>query len=192
MLSAQIQHVLKSKLESYEGRVPHMYKDTKGFVTIGIGHLITSAQAAERLPLRKLNGSVATATEKRSEYEAIKALPNGNNVASYFRQHATLVLSNAEIDRLIYLHIFNFHQELKRLFPEFDSFPEDAKLGLFDMIFNLGMTKLRSIFINFYTAVQDQDWEKAAAESYRRDVNQSRNNYVRELFLKAAEVEIES
>lgn len=186
-LTNNIKKKLKDRLEIYEGRVNYMYQDSKGFVTIGIGHLISSAHNAEALPLRKHNGSVASSNEKRAEYEKIKSLPHGNRQATYYRQYTSLILSDSEIDRLVTLHIGTFHRELRRLFDDFDTYPEEVQLGLFDMIFNLGMTKLRNIFRNFTSTVIDQDWRAAAEESYRRDVNKERNDYVKNLFIKAAE-----
>lgn len=188
MLSNDIKRTLKTELERLEGRVPHMYQCTAGHVTIGIGHLIIDATSAERLDLRKQNGSAASTTEKRTEYETIRALPrNGNNAASYYSRHTTLTMPHPEIERLRDLHIFNFHRELKILFPEFDSFPNEVKLALFDMIFNLGMTRFRRArWPKLHEAIQNRNWEEAATESYRPRISIERNVYVRDLFLKAA------
>ena len=32
----------------YEGNVPHMYLDTKGYVTVGVGHLLNDVEAAKK------------------------------------------------------------------------------------------------------------------------------------------------
>src|SRR5688500_19103568 len=34
----------------WEGRTRHMYRDTRGHVTVGIGNMLPSAEAAARLP----------------------------------------------------------------------------------------------------------------------------------------------
>ena len=41
-------------------------------------------------------------------------------------------------------------------------FPADVKLALFDMIFNLGMTKLRNGFPKFNKSVKAKDWVNAS------------------------------
>ena len=41
---------LKKKLFQYEGKIPHMYLDTKGYVTVGIGHLLKDVAAAQKVP----------------------------------------------------------------------------------------------------------------------------------------------
>lgn len=35
MLTAMEKQILRKNLEKYEGRIEHMYKDTKGFITVG-------------------------------------------------------------------------------------------------------------------------------------------------------------
>jgi GH24 family phage-related lysozyme (muramidase) len=47
----QLKTILRAKLEKYEGRVNHMYLDTMGHVTIGVGHLLDNATKAESIGL---------------------------------------------------------------------------------------------------------------------------------------------
>lgn len=49
MLTAMEKQILRKNLEKYEGRIEHMYKDTKGFITVGVGHLIKNLTAAQAL-----------------------------------------------------------------------------------------------------------------------------------------------
>ncbi|OZS41614.1 hypothetical protein ASV53_22815, partial [Photobacterium sanguinicancri] len=37
MVTATEKAALKAKLENYEGKVNHMYLDSKGYVTVGVG-----------------------------------------------------------------------------------------------------------------------------------------------------------
>jgi GH24 family phage-related lysozyme (muramidase) len=68
----------------------------------------------------------------------------------------------------------------------FDDFPDEVQKALFDMIFNLGQTKLHSTFTKFNDAVKKEKWDDAAKQSNRPDVNAARNKYVKDLF-KAAQ-----
>jgi GH24 family phage-related lysozyme (muramidase) len=40
---------LKKKIELYEGNIDHMYLDSNGFVTVGVGHMIPNAGHAAGL-----------------------------------------------------------------------------------------------------------------------------------------------
>lgn len=55
------------------------------------------------------------------------------------------------------------------------------------MIFNLGATKLKNSYLAFNRSIAKGDWEKAASECFRKGIQLSRNNYVKDLFTKAAE-----
>lgn len=55
------------------------------------------------------------------------------------------------------------------------------------MIFNLGMTNLKTQWPTMNAAVKSKDWKKAAANSNRKPpISMARNKYVKELFEKAA------
>ena len=55
------------------------------------------------------------------------------------------------------------------------------------MIYNLGPGGLRREFPLMRQAIQDGDWEEAARQSHRGDIGEPRNDYVRDLFMEAAE-----
>lgn len=64
-----------------------------------------------------------------------------------------------------------------------------ARLALFDLIFNLGASRLRGQYPTMNGAIADLDWEKAAVESNRKPpISPVRNAYVRQLFQQAASV----
>jgi len=47
-VSGILRATLKRNLEKYEDRIPHMYKDTTGNITAGVGHLIKDIEAAKK------------------------------------------------------------------------------------------------------------------------------------------------
>ncbi len=50
-----------------------------------------------------------------------------------------------------------------KLYPDFDQLPEDAKLIIANMMFNLGYPRL-SKFVGMKSGVDNRDWNKAADE----------------------------
>lgn len=141
--------------------------------------------------LRK-TGAPATEEQRKAEFEAVSKETKGK-VAGWYKSKTTLFMKPADIDALTKEHIESFEKELKNLYsvaayaPGFEKFPQEVRLALFDMIFNLGATKLESSYLAFNRAIAKGDWEKAASECFRKGIQLSRNNYVKDLFTKAAE-----
>ena len=188
MATPQEKKVLRQKLEQYEGKIDHMYLDTKGYVTVGIGHLLKDVAAAQTLNfVHQTGGKKATKDEIKTDFETVKKQAKGL-FASLYKKHTKLKLSTIDIDKLTDKHIDSFEAELKRIYgtAAFTAFPSDVKLALFDMIFNLGMTKLRTGFPTFNKHIKAKDWAAAAKESKRQDISAARNKYVEDLLNKAA------
>ena len=186
---------LRKKLYQYEGKFNHFYLDTKGNVTIGVGHLVPKRNAVSALILYKTKNNksaqVATLQEKQTEYDNIVKLPWGQRYgASSFKSYTTLVMKEHDINLLLDKHIGSFYKELVRIYSKtagyadnFDSLHKDLKLALFDMILNLGASRLVNIFPKFNAALKAGDWKTAATESNRPDVSLNRNQYVKHLLL---------
>ncbi len=177
MLTEIEKMTLRKKLVRYEGNVPHMYLDTVGHVTIGVGHLVRKPEDVLKLNLvvagGERAGAIATKEQLTADYENVK-------------KHTQLIMKTVEVNRLTNKHIKRFYSELKRLFPEFDDYPTEARLALLDMIFNLGMTALKRDWPKLNKAVKSKNWTEAAAQSNRPQVGDPRNSYVRGLFEAAA------
>jgi GH24 family phage-related lysozyme (muramidase) len=184
---------LKKKIELYEGHVEHMYLDSNGFVTVGVGHMIPNAAHAAQLSFHVTKTGVpATEQQKKAEYEAVLKETKGK-LASFYKNKATLFMKPADIDVLTKEHIESFERELKNLYgaaaypPGFEKFPDEVRLALFDMIFNLGATKLKNSYLSFNRSIAKNDWQTAGSESFRKGIQLARNNYVKDLFQKAAD-----
>jgi len=130
-------------------------------------------------------GAIATNEQLTADYENVKKQPLGQR-ANKYKKHTRLIMKEVEIKRLTNKHIKKFYNELKRLFPDFDGYPTEARLALLDMIFNLGMTALKRDWPKLNKAVKSKDWTEAATQSNRPQVGDLRNSYVRELFGAAA------
>lgn len=186
MLSAVEKQTIRKKLEEYEGLVEHIYRDSKGFATVGVGHMMPNIQAAQQLPFYTQQGSKATAAEIKVDYDAVMKQPS-NRLANYYKRFTKLKMRRLDIDQLTNKHIDAFHKELKIIYLDFDKFPSEAKLALFDIIFNVGMTNLKNKWPTMNAAIKAKDWSKAATNSNRQPpVSAARNKYVKDLFIKAA------
>lgn len=184
-ISGSLKVTLKSQIERYEGRVPHMYLDTKGFVTVGVGHLLKDAAAAKQIAfIVRETGQPASAKQIEEEFNKFKALVSDKNkIAKAYKRHSELIITDSLMDKQVEQHIMNFEKELKRLYgeSEFQTYPDNVKLALFDMIFNLGMTTLKNSFPNFNKHIKARNFKQAALESKRKDVSNERNAYVKRL-----------
>ena len=191
-LKQTVKQEVITKLEEYEGRYDHLYIDTKGKVTVGVGHLVASEINIAFVTMHKLVNNLpsglATLEEKKAEYRTISKQKK-NYRAAWYKQYTTLVMSDVDINSQRDKHVDSFYAELTSIYKktngypdDFDNFPEKIQIALFDMIFNLGKTKLKNTFPTLNTAIKTSNWGKAALESNRPDVNASRNNYVRDLF----------
>jgi len=136
MLSELELKIFRNKLGEYESAIPHMYLDSKGQVTVGVGHLIVDVQCAQKLSFITQKGINATAEEIQADYEAVKMQP-GNRPASYYKQFTSLQLSMREIDKLTNKHVDTFYKEIKQVYAGFDTFPSEAKLALLDLIYDV-------------------------------------------------------
>ncbi len=188
MLTGTEKSILRTKLEKYEDNIAHMYLDIDGNITIGVGHLIPSLKAAQRLNLVVLKtGARATRAQIKTDYEAVQKQRQSNALASYYKKYTKLIMMVPEVNRLTNQHINKFYQELTRIYPDFDNYPTEVQLALFDMIFNLGMPNLQGEYPKLNKAVKAKNWAGAANQSHRKPpISEARNNYVKALFEAAA------
>lgn len=175
-----VESKLKKKLVLYEGKIPHMYLDSVGKVTVGVGHMLPTLSAAEKLAFVNAKGSAASKAEIKEDWDAVVAKGKGF-LASAYKHDKSLTLPASKIEAQMNEHIKSFRSELKKIFPDFASYSEDVRLALFDMIFNLGMTNLKKKFPTFVQAIKDKDWTKAAGECKRKGISGKRNAYVKGL-----------
>ena len=172
-------------LEIFEGTVPWMYLDTKGFVTVGVGELLANAAKAETLAFLDPDGEASTQGAILDEFNRVSALAPAK-VAAFYRSPTSPVLPHSAIDTLLMNHLNFFDGQLAGRFQNYAGFPDPAKLGLLDMIYNLGQVGLFQHFPHFMAAVDKQDWLGAAANCHRVGPSQARNDWTQQQFLAAA------
>ena len=165
-----------------EGCISHMYLDTVGKVTVGVGNMLPNADATIGLPfVRRDSGAAASNDEVRAEFRSV-ASKEPAKLASSYKKYTKLDLADDSIDDLLDQRIAEFESGLQKDFPLYDTYPDTAKLGLMDMAFNLGNSGLVNKFPSFTKAVREADWTVCAQECQRTGISDERNEEVRKLF----------
>ncbi|HEY2452404.1 MAG TPA: hypothetical protein VGI71_07245 [Scandinavium sp.] len=168
-----------NNLKVHEGFKNSMYKDTGGNITVGIGHLLATADMAAALPFTRTHTVSGHGTDITSEVSATKG-----DIVSAFNAYKTnsknppmnMHLSNDAVVNQCVKDVHDTIVGLKGIYSGFDGFPNSAKTALVDMGFNLGISRLTHEFPNFNSAVNKKDWNVAANESHRTGIGDSRNN----------------
>ena len=174
-----------AKLKDFEGEIKFMYLDSKGYVTIGVGILLASASAAKSAGIgfknRKTN-KTATGDEIEQDYDAVKVAPKGLKEEKY-KQYTQLDATGG-LDARLKKEIAKAKADAKSYFPDFDNLPDGAQWALVDIAFNTGGDGLKK-FVKMKTALEaamksktKEDWEAAAEESHRGDIQSSRNDAI--------------
>jgi len=174
-------------LEIFEGTVPWMYLDTRGLVTVGVGEMLANSARAQSLGFVDSSGQPATQNAILAEFNRVSALAPAK-VPGFYRTPSSPVLLHPSIDTLLMRHLTFFDGQLSARFAAYASFPDPAKLGLLDMIYNLGVTGLFHGFPHFMGCADRQDWLSASGQCHRSGPSQTRNDWTKQQFLAAAAV----
>jgi GH24 family phage-related lysozyme (muramidase) len=175
---------------AFEGRVHWMYLDSKEGVTVGVGQYIPTAQDAPLYPFRRPNAEAASKDEILAEYESVRQMAPGH-VAMAYRRSTSLLLTDDDIDQILRRTMAQCVTDLAALFPGFHDYPDQAKIALLDMCFNLGITKLRDEYPRFCAMVKDQRWVAASLECNRVGPSRQRNEWTKEQFMLASTADVE-
>jgi GH24 family phage-related lysozyme (muramidase) len=171
-------------LVRFEGNVRHMYRDTEGHVTTGVGHLLRTPADAQKLPwIDGRTGQRATPEQIDAEFDRVIGMPEGLKAGGY-REPDGLVLPKALAAALSQQRLENeFLPGLRRIFPDFDAFPREAQRALVDMVYNLGVAGLGKKFPKMIAACNSGDWATAAEQCRRSSCREDRNAWTRDQFL---------
>lgn len=175
---------LKIVLEKEEGRIPYMYQDTKGNVTVGVGYLIANESMA--LELNWIDKKTRILADKKTiseEFHLISTLPVSNSKATSYSDKTSIILSDEDIDRLRDQRIIEKQQQLRKYLP-LETYPVEAQEVLIDMGFNLGVNGLLKKFPTFIKAVKNKDWKTASEECHVKNVSEERNRLRKGKLLK--------
>jgi GH24 family phage-related lysozyme (muramidase) len=203
VLSLTLRDAIRRDLDRWEGFYAWMYLDSEGLVTIGYGSMLPNAAAAAAIPFVKNQGGAATTAEIRAAYAAVqsgavaqKAAPQRQKFgANRYKTVTDLRITQATASGLRDRHIDADYLQLQAIYQRFDTFPDNAKLALFDMIYNLGAghgktrhhraAGLRA-YAGMNAAIARGDWSTAALHCLRHGIPLERNVATAELFRSCA------
>jgi GH24 family phage-related lysozyme (muramidase) len=166
----------RKSLEEFEGYRTHMYLDSRGYVTIGVGIMFPSAGAAKSSGIKFTNretGAVATADEIEADYNAVKQ-----------KKPAKLVGDEAALKKALDARLKTAEADCKAFYKDYAKLPSSVQYALLDMAFNLGRGNLMK-YKNFKAALEKSDWKTAAKESKRNGIQASRNKAASDWILAA-------
>jgi GH24 family phage-related lysozyme (muramidase) len=178
----------RTKSPDFENNIPWMYLDTEGKVTVGAGHMLADADAAAALGFVDDNQTPASDDAKRQAWTTVHGMTAGMPADDY-QSATTIRLPQNAIDAVLLSDMEAAEGHLMNAFSGYGNFPEPAKEGLLDMMFNLGPTKFTAAnWPNFFAAVNatTPDWNKAANECHREGISENRNDVIKGLFQQAA------
>lgn len=171
---------VKSFIRNNETPMEHFYRDTKGNATIGIGAMIPNAESARKLPLYLFSDTrkplrPATEDEKVDAYNRVMQEPKGLEAYKYDPYEDTrlpnLRLQQPDMEFMLEQRLREGAKHLHGEFPDFPSYPAQARKALQDMEFQIGPTKFKEqTWKELFPAVRSRDWLRAAEQS-RRDIH---------------------
>lgn len=167
--------------------IPHLYLDTLGLVTCGVGHMVPTPGAMAGIEMVCGSGLTATQAQKEAEFAHVKGL-EASKLPAYYAQRTILRMSPAAIDALQESDVAAFDAALRGLIWGFENLPEPAREALLDMAFQLGAGGLVSKFPHLMAAVKARDWNACAENCHRAGIQEWRNTATADLFRKAISV----
>ncbi len=160
----------------FEGIVPHLYLDTRGNVTCGVGFLVANEAELVRLPW------TPNVQAARADYLNVRAAEPGKP-ASFYKPLCKARLLEMDMRRMFDLHVTAFRKQIDPAW-HLNNWPECAQVALVDMAFNLGAGGLAK-YRKLQVAIFARQWAVAAAECNRNGIGAARNVATKKLFLAA-------
>jgi len=193
MIDAEANSVL-SDLLKHEGCVGHMYQDTHGNVTVGIGELVPNFQAALSMPFVDATDGMlapvaASSSQVISDFQRVAAMPAGHPAAFYHPgpQSYLIIIPVAVCTARVLARLnAEFVPAIVALMPKFEAFPLAAKRAIVDMAWSLGPAGLAKFHV-FITDCNRGDFRGAAFESNRKGGTLDRNQWTKSMLLQAAD-----
>lgn len=170
------EHVLDTI--AWEGKVAHLYLDSRGFMTVGIGICLVTEDKprdptrALKLPFKNLEtGQPAKEEEIRAAFDKVAIMPPGLQ-SSRYETHPRLELDEQTMRQMVRDYVDGKAlPAVRRNFPEFDTFPKCVRRALLDILYNCGPAffddskpKLPAKAPKLRAAILAKKWDVAANE----------------------------
>jgi len=170
-------------VRKFEGNIPWMYLDIKGFVTAGCGTLIRALSDALKLGFLDASGQPSRPDAIAKDFLRVRNMAKGR-LAAYYKVDSSPCLSQATIDQLIGIKLDEFERGIQTLFPKLPSYPVGVQAGLLLMTYAIGVAGLQK-----YTQLRESliagNWAEAGTQSginTRNKAYAARNEYTANLF----------
>lgn len=181
--------------EELEGNIEHMYCDSLGFVTVGIGHKIESdgqlMTAGKVLPFRRYSDrDWATEAEILQEFTRVKQKGGDYKAA---RTVALLYLTGLDRSSDFELILAGMEDALVKHLPDWAGWPGEAQWAVLSMAWNLGTNFLnpnspRVYWPQLHKSLKAADFFAASGNCLINGRESARNRYNRVHFLNAQRI----
>ena len=130
----------KNELAGNEEGIPYPYRDTKGHVTWGYGHMSNKLNEFLRQPWRE-NGTnrLLTQAEKEAEYRKITQAPVGNYTASTYENITNARLLQEDMEQLFTNDIESRRKELETGIPNYNRMSRPMQNAILEVHYNAGV-----------------------------------------------------
>ena len=175
--------LLYDDLLLWEGKIPWMYLDSKGLVTVGVGFFLKTVEAAKKLPfVNTQTAQAATAEEITTAYDTVAKMEKAHR-ASYYKLELGIELPDSEIKDLAIDKLRNTYvPAIRRFFSDFDSYPDEARRALLDLAYNGGASGTSKL--SLASSVRARNWNDAADKVPIRG-NPKRTTWRQDMFRQA-------
>ena len=187
LLSNVRKHLKNAKSEDF---VPHIYLDTKGIMTTGIGYNINDFNVFMNTDFT-VDNRQATYQEKLEAYNHFKNLNKQNHWgkkygADMFKNESDLRISTKTANELVNKHTLNDLKRLREGIEDFDKLPLPLQEVLMDIRYNTGNVS-EANWPNLHRGIRTKNLSLIADNVNRKDVSIERNKWARDKILSIKE-----
>ncbi len=166
----------------FEGVIRHLYIDSAGKITAGIGFLLPDEAACARL-VWDPNVQEAVADFRQLRELPEFAQPKNKFAAGHYQPMVHAYLSPLFMHYEFARRMDAFRRQLRDW--RLENAPMQAQIAVLDLCYNLGPAGVNR-FVKLKAAVQAKDWAAAAEECHRNGVSNARNAATSSQFLACA------
>ena len=170
----------REHLRKEENDLPHIYLDTKGYKTVGVGTNIDDRKKFISIDWQKDNRP-ATEQEKSEAFEVFERVKRRKEYgqkygAKWYKDKSPLRISKETSDKLLNEHLNNDLISLRKTFVEFDSFPEELQDVLLDIKYNVGNVSNEK-WPKLHEGIKNINLNAILNNVHRQDVPAKRNKW---------------
>lgn len=168
----------------FEGLVLHIYLDTKGKITTGVGALVDDETTFKAVDWLVDNKRPATDAEKQAAYNHFQDLKRQEKFgqkygAGYYKDESILQVSEAFALQRMNEHLQNDLKKLREGIDRFDSLPYPLKEVLLDIRYNTGAVS-QTRWPNLRNGIREKNLTKIYHNVNRLKIQKKRNQWGKE------------